>query len=68
WVRLALELLEPEDREIVRLRDYDQLSFGAIAAQLGLTEDAARMRHKRAMPKLARTLESLRTGRVGDLL
>lgn len=68
WVRLALELLEPEDREIVRLRDYDQLPFGEIAAQLGLTEDAARMRHKRAMPKLARTLERLSSGRIGELL
>lgn len=68
WVRLALELLDPADREVIVLRDYEGLSFVAIAERLGEAEDTVRMRHRRAMPKLARTLSGLRQGRLGDLL
>lgn len=68
WVRLALELLDPGDREVIVLRDYEELSFVAIAERLGEAEDTVRMRHRRAMPKLARTLTRLREGKLGDLL
>ena len=68
WVRLALELLDPGDREVIVLRDYEGLSFVAIAERLGEAEDTVRMRHRRAMPKLARTLSGLRQGRLGELL
>lgn len=68
WVRLALELLDPGDREVIVLRDYDELSFVAIAERLGEAEDTVRMRHRRAMPKLARTLAQLREGKLRDLL
>jgi DNA-directed RNA polymerase specialized sigma24 family protein len=34
---------------------------------MGLSEDAARMRFQRALPKLAKKLEALRSGRgLGD--
>jgi RNA polymerase sigma-70 factor, ECF subfamily len=62
WVRLALELLEPEDRQVLVLRQWQQLEFAAIGENMGLSEDAARMRFQRALPKLARQLERLRSG------
>lgn len=65
WVRLALELLEPEDREVILLRQWHELEFGAIAQRLGVSEDGARMRFHRALPRLAQKLERLRRG--GDL-
>lgn len=65
WVRLALELLAPEDRAVIVLRDYEELGFAEIAARLGIAEDAARMRHRRVRPKLAATLLRLRRGDVG---
>lgn len=68
WVRLALELLDAEDREVLVLRDYQELSFEQIAAQTGESADALRMRHRRALPKLARALARLREGRLEDLL
>lgn len=68
WVRLALELLDPDDREVIRLRDYEGWTFPAIAGQLGEAEDTVRMRYRRAMPKLASTLARLRQGRLGELL
>lgn len=68
WVRLALELLDADDRAVIVLRDYDDLSFGQIAERVGATEDAVRMRYGRAMPKLARTLLRLRQGQLSELL
>jgi RNA polymerase sigma factor (sigma-70 family) len=68
WVRLALEMLDPEDRDVVLWREYQGLSFAEVAERLGLQEDAARMRFNRALPKLAHKLEQLRAGRVADAL
>jgi RNA polymerase sigma-70 factor (ECF subfamily) len=62
WVRLALELLAPEDRRILLLRQWHELEFAAIGERLGLSEDAARMRFQRALPKLAKKLDQLRAG------
>ncbi len=67
WVRLALELLAPEDRQILLLRQWHELEFAAIGQRLGLSEDAARMRFQRALPKLAHKLEQLRTGSPASL-
>lgn len=65
WVRLALELLPAEDRAVLLLRQWQGLEFAAIGQRLALTEDAARMRFARALPKLAQKLEQLRGGRIG---
>ncbi len=62
WMRLALELLEPDDREVLRMREWEGLSFVAIGERLGTTEEAARKRHVRALPKLAHKLQMLRMG------
>lgn len=68
WLNLALELLDPEDREVVRLREWEGLGFAALGGQLGVSEEAARKRYARALPKLAVKVEMLRQGRVGGLL
>ena len=62
WVRLALELLEPEDRKLILARDYEERSFGEIGAELGLQPDAARMRWNRAVARLGQVLLRLRAG------
>lgn len=62
WVALALELLDPDDRKVILLRQWEELSFGDIAKRLGIEEDAARMRFHRALPRLGRKLEELRAG------
>lgn len=63
WVRLALELLDPQDREVILLRQWQELEFAAIGERMGLSADGARMRFHRALPKLARQLERLRAGK-----
>lgn len=58
WSRLAPVLdsalleLPPSDREPLVLRFFGQQSFGQIGAELGLTENAARMRVDRGLDKL----------------
>jgi RNA polymerase sigma factor (sigma-70 family) len=59
-VDLAVESLEPDDRDLIRWRDFAQEDWPAIAARLGCTVDAARMRHKRALQRVAVVLEFLR--------
>ena len=65
-MRLALELLSPEDREVIILKVWEGLDFPAIGDRLGLKANTARMRFNRAMPKLAEKIERLSNG--GDLL
>ncbi len=62
WIRLAMELLPAEDREVLRMREWDELTFEAIGVKLGIAADAARMRYQRALPRLARKVEALRLG------
>jgi len=60
WVRLGLELLEPDDRDVIVLRNYDGLAFAAIGGHLKISADAARMRYQRAVSKLGREVGKLR--------
>jgi RNA polymerase sigma-70 factor (ECF subfamily) len=48
WVRDALAQLEDEQREILLLREYEQLSYAEIAALLGLPVNTVRSRLFRA--------------------
>jgi RNA polymerase sigma factor (sigma-70 family) len=62
WLRLAVELLDPDDRHAIRGRDWDGLSFPELGERLGIGEEAARERYQRALPKLAKKLDQLRRG------
>lgn len=67
-LRLALGLLAPRDREVIVLRQQEELSFAAIGERLGVPEDTARFRFQRALPRLAQRIEDLRSGRVDRAL
>jgi RNA polymerase sigma-70 factor (ECF subfamily) len=68
WVRLGIDLLPAEERNVVLWREYEGLSFAEIAGHLGIQEDAARMRFNRILPKLARTVQKLKQGQISDAL
>lgn len=51
-VREALERLDPPDREILALRQFERLTNEEAAALLGLEKEAARKRHYRALQRL----------------
>lgn len=56
WVRRALEQLERTDREILMLREYEQLSYSEIAALLRLPVNTVRSRLFRARMALKEKL------------
>jgi RNA polymerase sigma-70 factor (ECF subfamily) len=68
WVRLGMELLGPEDREILILREWEDTPFPEIGERLGITQEAARMRHNRAALRLADRVWALRNGRLDEAL
>jgi RNA polymerase sigma-70 factor (ECF subfamily) len=48
WIRRALEKLEPGEREVLMLREYEQLSYAEIAELLRLPVNTVRSRLFRA--------------------
>jgi RNA polymerase sigma-70 factor (ECF subfamily) len=56
WVRQALEHLEQSEREILMLREYEQLSYGEIAAVLRMPVNTVRSRLFRARAALKNQL------------
>ena len=48
----ALEALSDEQREVILLRRYEELSFPEIGEQMGRSADASRMLFARAMAAL----------------
>jgi RNA polymerase sigma-70 factor (ECF subfamily) len=57
WVRRAVEKLDPVDREILMLREFEQLSYGEIADLLQLPLNTVRSRLFRARTALRSLLE-----------
>jgi RNA polymerase sigma-70 factor (ECF subfamily) len=68
FVRLGLELLDPEDREVILLRQWEGLGFAETGRRLDIAEDAARMRFHRALARLGAAIHDLKSGRVGSLV
>jgi DNA-directed RNA polymerase specialized sigma24 family protein len=67
-LRLALELLEPLDQRIVSEHTYRDATFVALGQELGMTEDAVRMRFNRAVRKLSEKVLQLRNGQIDGFL
>ena len=51
-LRAALDQLAPHDREILVMRNLEQLPIAEIAEVLDLTEGAVKVRHLRALRRL----------------
>jgi RNA polymerase sigma-70 factor (ECF subfamily) len=51
-VRSALDHLGPRDRDVLVMRYLEQLTNREIAAALGITEGAVKVRHLRALERL----------------
>lgn len=67
WVRMGIELLGPEDREVILLREYEGLPFPAMAEVLGVSEEVAKKRFQRALPKLGTIVVQLQRGKLQSL-
>ncbi|MCR9243484.1 MAG: sigma-70 family RNA polymerase sigma factor [bacterium] len=62
WIRLAIDLLDEDDQRLIHERLWDKRSFKDLAEQRGIGENAARMRHNRALKRLADQVLALRRG------
>lgn len=51
-LELALQQLDPADRQIIELRQFEGLDHRAIAGRLGISEAASRQRWKTALERL----------------
>jgi RNA polymerase sigma-70 factor, ECF subfamily len=60
WVRDAVDRLEATEREILLLREYEELSYGEIAQVLGIPVNTVRSRLFRARLALRELLEAQR--------
>lgn len=60
WLRAALDALSDEDREVIRLHEWERLSHEEIGRRLGISTDAARVRFQRALPRLAAKVAEIR--------
>jgi len=68
WIRLGMELLDPDDREVIILRQWDELSFVDIGRRLKISRRAAWMRHSRAVQRLSTKIGGLRRRDRVDLV
>jgi RNA polymerase sigma-70 factor (ECF subfamily) len=53
----AFEAMKPQDREVLVLRHFEELSNAECAQELGIQEDAASKRYLRALERLRKVLE-----------
>jgi RNA polymerase sigma-70 factor (ECF subfamily) len=58
----AIDGLEPAHRTVLVMRDVEDMSSAAVAACLGISEGAARVRLHRARERLRKSIESTSTG------
>jgi RNA polymerase sigma-70 factor (ECF subfamily) len=65
-VLLAVQALSAGDRELLDMRYWEGFSFAEIAALLSIAEDAARMRHARALKRFAALWRGLGAGAGGE--
>jgi RNA polymerase sigma-70 factor, ECF subfamily len=61
----ALNCMDAADREVLTLRHFEQLSTAEAAAELGISEEAAKKRHLRAVKRLRDILRELPGGLEG---
>ena len=59
WVRRALGTLEPDHREVLMLREYEQLSYQEIAELLRIPVNTVRSRLFRARMDLKHALSNV---------
>lgn len=67
-VRLALELMPPEEQRLIVRREWDEWEFAKIGEELSITADAARMRFHRALLQLQARVEQLSGGMLEQIL
>jgi RNA polymerase sigma-70 factor (ECF subfamily) len=63
-LRDVLERLRPNDRDVLVMCYLEELDFGEIAAALGISENAAKVRHFRALERIRNAIADHDLGEV----
>ena len=63
-LRDVLNRLSPNDREVLVMCYLEELTFAEIAASLGISEIAAKVRHFRALERVRKVIEGCDVGEV----
>lgn len=58
-VRQIIDEMQPQDREIILMRHFEQMDFSDCAAILDVSVDAVKMRHYRALNRLRELIEQI---------
>jgi RNA polymerase sigma-70 factor, ECF subfamily len=62
WILYALEILNAADRQVLVMKQYDDMNNAEIGAQLGISREAVGMRYTRGKRRLKEIVECLRRG------
>jgi RNA polymerase sigma factor (sigma-70 family) len=68
FVQLALELLDPHDKQIIIEHQWRDRSFADIGADLAIEPKTANKRYQRAVMRLGAWVRRLQLGEIGDLI
>lgn len=68
WLRLGLEVLDYRKREVIVLRNWENLSFAEIGERLDLSKSEARRKYLGAVNLLIETVNALQSGRLDSVL
>ncbi len=68
WVRLALELLDPEQRQVILLHDWENQSFAEIGMKIKVSKGTARRRYLESIHYLIETVHALQQGKLDAVL
>ena len=68
FVALAMQLIDPEDRHLIRLREWEQREYADIGRELAITPDAARMRFQTAVARLGKQVKQLQSGALDEFV
>jgi RNA polymerase sigma factor (sigma-70 family) len=58
YVEKAIDLLTPRGQEVVRMVYFDRMNLAEVARKLGISREAARRVHERALERLRRELQN----------
>jgi RNA polymerase sigma factor (sigma-70 family) len=68
WARLGLELLEPDERELIILHYFQSLSFQKIGESLSISKAGAYQKYLLAMYHLIEKTQALKNGQIDEAL